>query len=140
MSPKGRPSVLSSSTFWESPRTQWSSGGDRPNRLEISKICRTLSMSQPNITIVGVLFLILSSWTCRKLRRSLVEGRLMIDPRWNLELLSVRRRNSVIFQSSWHSNKLKLYQLFMARIETVTSASELNEFSKLSCRCRGFCI
>lgn len=101
-------------------------------------------MSQPNITIVGVLFLMFSSWTCRKLRRSFVEDRLavmlMIDSRWNLELFSVRSRKSVIFQSSWHSNKLKLYQLFMVRIETVTSASELSEFSKLSCRCRGFCI
>ena len=92
-------------------------------------------MSQPNITIVGVLFLMLSSWTCRKLKRSSVEERLMvmlmIEPRWNLELFWVRRRKSVMFQSSWHSNKLKLYQLFMVRIETVTSASELNEFSKL---------
>lgn len=35
-------------------------------------------MSQPNITIVGVLFLMLSSWTCRKLKRSSVEERLMV--------------------------------------------------------------
>lgn len=64
-SPRGNPSVLSSATFWLSPRTQWNSG----RVIRVAKVHRrrTSRISHPNVTtaLVDVGSLRASRWRMR---------------------------------------------------------------------------